>query len=147
MIPRGPHRFENHVENRFVYTGTHDHDTARGWYEGLDAPTRDAVRAVMRAEGVDEPEPWWQLVSLALRSPARVAIVQAQDILGLGSQARMNDPGPAARQLALAARARSADRRACPAAAGAHRGQRAYRFAARYAKLRSPRNRPLREVS
>ena len=34
--PDSPHRFENHVENRFVYTGTHDHDTARGWYESLD---------------------------------------------------------------------------------------------------------------
>ena len=43
--PHGPHRFENHVENRFVYTGTHDHDTARGWYEALDAPLRAAVDA------------------------------------------------------------------------------------------------------
>ncbi len=91
--PDGPHRFEHHVEDRFVYTGTHDHDTARGWYEGLDRTGRAAVEAVMRAEGVREPEPWWQLVALALRSPARVAIVQAQDLLGLGSEARMNDPG------------------------------------------------------
>ena len=93
--PHGPHRFENHVENRFVYTGTHDHDTARGWYESLSAPLRAAVDAEFAARGVEGPEPWWGLVSLALRSPARVAIVQAQDILGLGSPARMNDPGSA----------------------------------------------------
>ena len=49
--PLGPHRFENHVENRFVYTGTHDHDTARGWYESLDGATRAAVDAAAGAAG------------------------------------------------------------------------------------------------
>jgi 4-alpha-glucanotransferase len=39
--------------------------------------------------------PWWALIDLALASPARVAMVQAQDILGLGSEARMNDPARA----------------------------------------------------
>ena len=40
-----------------------------------------------------EPEPWWSLIRLAFASPARVAMVQAQDVLGLGSEARMNVPG------------------------------------------------------
>jgi 4-alpha-glucanotransferase len=88
-----PHRFENHAENRFVYTGTHDHDTARGWYEALDASARRVVDQSLAAHGVREREPWWGLIRLTLASPARVAVVQAQDVLGLGSEARMNDPG------------------------------------------------------
>jgi 4-alpha-glucanotransferase len=91
--PENPHRFENHVENRVVYTGTHDHDTARGWYESLDARERLAVDEAFEEQGVREEEPWWSLIRLAFASPARVAIVQAQDVLGLGSAARMNQPG------------------------------------------------------
>jgi 4-alpha-glucanotransferase len=90
--PQSPHRFANHSEHRFVYTGTHDHDTARGWYESIPAEMRARVDAELEAVGVADPEPWWGLVRLAFASPARVAMVQAQDLLGLGSQARMNDP-------------------------------------------------------
>jgi 4-alpha-glucanotransferase len=42
---------------------------------------------------IREREPWWSLIRLALASPARVAMMQAQDVLGLGSEARMNAPG------------------------------------------------------
>ncbi|MHB8691788.1 MAG: 4-alpha-glucanotransferase [Solirubrobacteraceae bacterium] len=94
--PHGPHRFENHVENRVVYTGTHDHETARGWYESLPGVRRSAVDAVARAVGARERQPWWTLIRLAHASPARLAIVQMQDVLGLGSEARMNAPGRAA---------------------------------------------------
>ena len=87
-----PHRPANHVANRVVYTGTHDHDTARGWYESLDAELRAAVDDALRAARVQSQEPWWALIELALSSPANTAIVQMQDILGLGSGARMNDP-------------------------------------------------------
>jgi 4-alpha-glucanotransferase len=93
--PTGPHRFENHRESRIAYTGTHDHDTARGWYESLASERRADVDAVLRARGVAQPEPWWGLIALALASPARVAMMQAQDVLGLGSEARMNAPGRA----------------------------------------------------
>ncbi|MFZ0973725.1 MAG: 4-alpha-glucanotransferase, partial [Solirubrobacteraceae bacterium] len=91
--PRSVHRFENHVEDRVVYTGTHDHDTARGWYSGLSVRERSFVDAAFDRFGVVEQEPWWSLIRLALRSPARVAMLQAQDVLGLGSSARMNNPG------------------------------------------------------
>ncbi len=53
--PRSPHLPENHVENRVVYTGTHDHDTIRGWYDSLDAatarprPTPRSTRTASRA--------------------------------------------------------------------------------------------------
>jgi len=94
--PRSVHRFENHVEDRVVYTGTHDHDTARGWYSGLPGDERAFVDAAFARHGVEERDPWWSLIRLALRSPARVAMLQAQDVLGLGSEARMNDPRRAA---------------------------------------------------
>jgi 4-alpha-glucanotransferase len=81
-----PHRLENHPENAVVYTGTHDHDTALGWWRSL--PTH-----VRRSSGLDDRDPAWSLVELALSSRARLAIVPAQDLLGLGSEARLNTPG------------------------------------------------------
>jgi 4-alpha-glucanotransferase len=93
--PDGPHRPENHVEDAVVYTGTHDHDTARGWYESLDAGRRGSVDAALAERGLAERQPWWALIRLAFSSPGRVAMVQAQDVLGLGSSARMNVPGRA----------------------------------------------------
>jgi 4-alpha-glucanotransferase len=91
--PLSPHRPVNHVERRFVYTGTHDNDTARGWYESLDPARRALVDDALRPLG--EREPWWGLIRLAFASPARVAIAQVQDVLGLGSEARMNNPARA----------------------------------------------------
>jgi 4-alpha-glucanotransferase len=93
--PRSVHQFENHEEDRVVYTGTHDHDTARGWYSGLPSGARSFVDASFARYGVVEREPWWSLIRLALQSRAWVAMVQAQDVLGLGSEARMNDPARA----------------------------------------------------
>ena len=95
--PDSVHRFENHTVDRVVYTGTHDHDTARGWYSSLDDPARLAVDAELDRVGVRDPRrPWWGLIRLALASQAQVAMMQAQDVLGLGSEARMNAPGRAA---------------------------------------------------
>ncbi len=84
--PASPHRLEHHRENAVVYTGTHDHDTALGWWSSLPARTR-------RATGLDPADPAWSLIELALSSRARLAIVPAQDVLALGSEARLNTPG------------------------------------------------------
>ena len=51
--------------------------------------------AEIEAAGMVEPEPWWSLIRLTFSSPARLAMLQAQDVLGLGSDARMNIPGRA----------------------------------------------------
>jgi len=88
-----PHVPENTTEDRVVYTGTHDHDTIRGWYDALDAERRGMVDATLERYGISEPEPHWALIALAYALPARIAMVQAQDVLGLGSEARMNMPG------------------------------------------------------
>jgi len=93
--PHGPHRLENHEADSVVYTGTHDHDTLRGWWSDLPDDVRSAARAQIASTGFGEAEPWWSLIRLTFSSPARLAMVQAQDVLGLGSEARMNIPGRA----------------------------------------------------
>lgn len=87
-----PYLPEHHGEMSVVYTGTHDNDTTLGWWEELDESTRDRVRSFLRDP--DEPMPW-ALVRLALDSTARLAVVPAQDLLGLGGASRMNTPGRA----------------------------------------------------
>jgi 4-alpha-glucanotransferase len=91
--PDNPHRLHNHRPDNVVYTGTHDHDTIRAWSESLDGAVRSEVEAAVARAGVRDEDPWWALIRLAYASPAIVAIVQMQDVLGLGSEARMNVPG------------------------------------------------------
>jgi 4-alpha-glucanotransferase len=83
-----PHRLENHHANAVAYTSIHDTDTAVGWFRQLKPGQREAT-------GLDPAEPSWGLIDLAYSSPARLAIAPAQDVLGLGSEARMNRPGHA----------------------------------------------------
>ena len=83
---RNPHRLENHAELSVVYTGTHDNDTALGWWSSLTPAER-------ARSGLDAREPSWSMIERALSSRSRIAVVPLQDILGLGSEARMNVPG------------------------------------------------------
>jgi 4-alpha-glucanotransferase len=82
-----------------AYTGTHDNDTVRGWFDGsehttMDAAAKEAQRArVLRATGGDGSAIHWDLIRLVLSSAADTAIVPMQDVLGLGTEARMNVPG------------------------------------------------------
>jgi 4-alpha-glucanotransferase len=92
--PGGVHDPDRHRAGQVLYTGTHDNDTLRGWWESLPAARADRFREL----GVRDREPWWDLMSLALGSPSRLCMLQAQDVLGLGSQARMNTPGTAGGQ-------------------------------------------------
>jgi 4-alpha-glucanotransferase len=95
-VPSSPHRPENHVANRIVYTSTHDQDTIRGWLESLSPRQRAFVDAEVARRGfADRRRPWWGMIRLVFASPAHTAMVQAQDVLGLGSEARMNQPGNA----------------------------------------------------
>jgi 4-alpha-glucanotransferase len=98
---RNPHHPGNHVRRCAVYPGTHDNDTALGWYRDRGGPgsarsprQARAERAAARAAlGRNAAEPAWGLVRLAFASPADTAIAPMQDLLGLGSSARMNRPG------------------------------------------------------
>lgn len=83
-----PHRHEPHA---VVYPGTHDNDTAAGWYAALDAAGRDRFHAY--AGPLDEGGAASALTRLAFASVADLAVVPMQDVLGLGSAARTNVPG------------------------------------------------------
>jgi len=89
--PNSPHDLFRHRENQVLYTGSHDNDTLRGWYESLP----EKRLAVLRAAGVRGRQPWWDLIALAQGSVARLCMLQVQDVLGLGNEARMNLPGTA----------------------------------------------------
>lgn len=82
-----PHNF---VRNTVIYTGSHDNDTTAGWYETATEHERDFVRRYLDSDG---SEIAWKLVRLAFSSVANQAIVPLQDVLGLGTEARMNFPG------------------------------------------------------
>jgi 4-alpha-glucanotransferase len=81
---------EPHPAKSVVYTGTHDNDTTAGWYRKLPSTQRKALRLTLRA---NDHEIVWAMIREALASWADTSIVPAQDILELGSEARMNFPG------------------------------------------------------
>lgn len=88
-----PHRFENHRRRSVAYSGTHDAAPVAGWWASASEVQRAEAQRAFAAAGIEEDEPHWALIELTLRSRAEVAIVQAQDVLGLGDDARMNMPG------------------------------------------------------
>jgi 4-alpha-glucanotransferase len=94
--PDNPFLPQNYVANAVVYTGTHDNDTTRGWYATLP---EDARRRVWKLAGRpsigDERTVAAELVRVAWLSKAALAIAPLQDVLNLGSEARMNVPGRA----------------------------------------------------
>ena len=79
-----------HERDCVAYTGTHDNDTTLGWYSSLDRDTAQRVDFFLRVTPGGMPE---ALIRAALGSVARLAIIPAQDILALGSAARLNTPG------------------------------------------------------
>ncbi|MBS0580031.1 MAG: 4-alpha-glucanotransferase [Proteobacteria bacterium] len=87
--PSNPHLPYQYPRECVAYTGTHDNDTALGWYRSLDAGTRARVDLFLDARGA-MPEPALRAV---LGSVAQLAVLPLQDLLGLGSAARFNTPG------------------------------------------------------
>jgi len=87
--PYLPHTYE---ENCVVYTGTHDNNTVRGWFEREAKPAEK--KRIFRYIGrkVKKKDIHWEFIRLAMQSVARTAIIPLQDVLGLGEEARMNLP-------------------------------------------------------
>ena len=93
-----PHNYER---NTVVYTGTHDNDTTVGWW--TSSGEKDSTRTAKDVEaerdfcrrylGTDGREIHWDFIRAVLSSVANTAIIPLQDVLGLGSAARMNLPG------------------------------------------------------
>ncbi len=91
--PHSPHLPHNYATNSVAYTGTHDNDTTSGWYGALDARARAIVRDYLPDA---EADPAWAMLRTVTASVARFAVIPWQDVLGLGSDARMNTPGMSA---------------------------------------------------
>ena len=88
--PENPYLNHLHQSGDIVYTGTHDNDTTLGWFNSLDAATRERVYAYFG--NPDEAMPW-MLIRQAMSSRANTAIIPWQDFLGLDGHHRMNTPG------------------------------------------------------
>ncbi|RZK51972.1 MAG: 4-alpha-glucanotransferase, partial [Pedobacter sp.] len=85
-----PHNYPD--SNTVVYVGTHDNNTSKGWYlDEADVATRERLNLYvgkeLTAENVAE-----ELIKVALKSTAKIAIIQLQDVLNLGSEGRINTP-------------------------------------------------------
>ncbi len=101
LLDRPPRRPESGRWNRAIYTGTHDNDTALGWFShparGPGTPEyaehQRHTNALLDYVGGDGGDIHWRMLDLAWRSSARWAMTPLQDVLGLGREGRMNTPG------------------------------------------------------
>ncbi len=92
---RGAHPYLPHsfTSNTVVYTGTHDNDTTLGWWQNSATPKEKA--AVESYVGVAEDGPVWSLIRAASTSVADICLFPLQDVLGIGTEGRMNVPSAA----------------------------------------------------
>ena len=82
-----PHNLK---ESLVLYTGTHDNDTTQGWYESSSEEVRGNFRNYLNVSGDSAP---WDLLRFAYRTISPLVVVPVQDLLSLGSEARLNEPG------------------------------------------------------
>ena len=107
-----PHNYHRNV---VVYTGTHDNDTAAGWFSSVagEGSTRDAEQIEREREfclkylNTEGKEINWDFIRAVLASVANTAVVPLQDVLGLGTEARMNLPNSTAGNWAWRVKARA----------------------------------------
>ncbi len=91
----------NYNRNLVAYTGTHDNDSVLGWYYNMNSTqsveveerARDFARRYLAIDLFEEGQVHWSFIRAILQSPANLAIIPMQDLLGLGSESRMNTPG------------------------------------------------------
>ncbi|HEX4146983.1 MAG TPA: 4-alpha-glucanotransferase, partial [Pirellulales bacterium] len=93
--PDNPYLPQNYNPNTVVYTGTHDNNTTRGWYEELPDDQRRNLWNHLKRPWGDSSEVAAELLHLAWSSQAALALAPLQDLLNLGADARMNVPGRA----------------------------------------------------
>lgn len=91
-LPTNPYVPHNYIRNCLVYTGTHDNNTVKGWFEKeMSLDDKDRLFRYLGRE-LKSDEIHWELIRLAMMSVANTTIFPMQDILGLGEEARMNLP-------------------------------------------------------
>jgi 4-alpha-glucanotransferase len=90
-----PHLPRNYVPNTVAYTGTHDNNTTKGWFESLPEDVRQVVRSYAGTARAGTDEVAWDFIRLVWSSNSGLAIAPLQDLLNLGVEGRMNVPGVA----------------------------------------------------
>ncbi len=91
--PDNPHLPANYSTNTVVYTGTHDNNTTRGWFEALSELERGKIRGHLNRPDRESTKIAEELIRMAWSSVAALAIAPLQDVLNLGSESRTNLPG------------------------------------------------------
>ncbi|MFP4476460.1 MAG: 4-alpha-glucanotransferase [Desulfatibacillaceae bacterium] len=91
-FPHGSFLPHNNIRNCVVYTGTHDNNTARGWYEDEAGPGQKRRLALYLGRKPNGRTLHHEMVRMAMASVADTAIIPMQDVLGLGGECRMNRP-------------------------------------------------------
>jgi 4-alpha-glucanotransferase len=99
----GTHRPSNYVRELVCFTGTHDNDTTRGWWTKLKSAAKNPSNSQAKAEvervksylQADGREISWSFIQATVTSVAQISLIPLQDILDLGTEARMNIPGRA----------------------------------------------------
>lgn len=84
-----PHNYE---ANCVAYTGTHDNETIRGWFDSITKEEQQLAREYLCDSRTPKRELNWSFISLIMRSTAKVCIIPMQDYLGYGNECRMNKP-------------------------------------------------------
>jgi 4-alpha-glucanotransferase len=87
------HAISEFRPNVVAYTGTHDNDTARGWFDSRAEENPAELETVISELGSTAETFAWDLVEAVMASVANTVIIPVQDLLGLGTEARMNEPG------------------------------------------------------
>ena len=82
----------NYGENCVAYTGTHDNETIRGWFDSISTEEQEMAREYLCDSRTPKKELNWAFISLIMRSSARICIIPMQDYLGYGNECRMNKP-------------------------------------------------------
>jgi 4-alpha-glucanotransferase len=90
--PDHPYLPHNYEKNCVVYTGTHDNNTVKGWFENEASGDEESRLNRYLGKRVLLNQVNWDLIRLAMSSVANTVIIPIQDILGLGQEARMNRP-------------------------------------------------------
>jgi 4-alpha-glucanotransferase len=91
-FPHGAFLPHHHVKHCFIYTGTHDNNTVKGWFDNEAAAVEKKRLSRYLGRQVSATGISWEMIRLAMMSVANTAIIPIQDLLGLGGEARMNDP-------------------------------------------------------
>ena len=84
-----PHYY---TQNSIAYTGTHDNETFAGWWNNQSQIRKDFLQKYMGDQGADDDQTRWDFIRMTMSTVSDTVIIPMQDYLGLGNEARINEP-------------------------------------------------------